>query len=78
MLSQAKKRLIAIDVATELTRQNPDYLVTACPLCKKTLAPVTKSMVVDIAEIAAEAIVKPGIKKNPERYKKTVKESAVI
>jgi Fe-S oxidoreductase len=78
MLSQANKRLIAIDVATELTRQNPDYLVTACPLCKKTLAPVTKSMVVDIAEIAAIAIVKPGIKKNPERYKKTVKESAVI
>jgi Fe-S oxidoreductase len=78
MLSQANKRLIAIDVATEFTKQNPDYLVTACPLCKKTLAPVTKSMVVDIAEIAAEAIVKPGIKKNPERYKKTVKESAVI
>jgi Fe-S oxidoreductase len=78
MLSQANKRLIAIDVATEFTKQNPDYLVTACPLCKKTLAPVTKSMVVDIAEIAAEAIVKPGIKKNPERYKKTVKESAMI
>ncbi len=78
MLSQANKRQIATDVAAALTKQNPDYLVTGCPLCKKTLAPVTKSRVIDIAEIVAEAIVQPGIKKNPERYKKRVKESALI
>jgi Fe-S oxidoreductase len=78
MLSQAKKRQIATDTAAELTKQNPDYLATACPLCKKTLAPVTKSKVVDIAEIVAEALVQPGIKKNIERLKKPVRQSADI
>jgi Fe-S oxidoreductase len=77
MLSQENKRKIAADTAAELTRNNPDYLVTACPLCKKTLAPATKSKVADIAEIVAEAIVTPSIlKKNPEHFRRTVKESA--
>jgi len=79
MLSQENKRRIATDVAAVLTRNNPDYLITACPLCKKTLAPATKSKVADIAEIIAEAIVTPStLKKNPERLRKTVKESAGI
>ena len=42
MLSQENKRRIASDVAAKLTKKNPDYLVTACPLCKKTLAPATQ------------------------------------
>jgi Fe-S oxidoreductase len=76
MLSQAKKRQIAADVASELTKQNPDYLATACPLCKKTLAPVSKSKVADIAEIVAEAIVIPSpLKKNLQNYKKIVGET---
>jgi Fe-S oxidoreductase len=79
MLSQANKRKIASDVATELTKQNPDYLVTSCPLCKKTLAPVSKSKVADISEIVAEAIVIPtSIKKNSQQRKKTVRVSAGI
>ncbi len=78
MLSQAKKRRIAADVTAELTRNNPDYLATACPLCKKTLAPLTKTVVADISEIAAEAIVLPEIKKNSERHKRPVRESAGI
>jgi Fe-S oxidoreductase len=79
MLSQENKRKIAADAAAELTRKNPDYLITACPLCKKTLAPATQSKVIDISEIVAEAIVTPStLKKNPERLRKTVKESAGI
>jgi Fe-S oxidoreductase len=79
MISQKNKRRIAADVAAELTRKNPDYLITACPLCKKTLAPATKSKVIDLSEIVAEAIVTPSpLKKNPERYKKPVRESAGI
>jgi Fe-S oxidoreductase len=78
ILSQAKKRQIATDVAAELTKQNPDYLATACPLCKKTLASVSKSKVADISEIVAEAIIQPVIKKNTERYRKPVRESADI
>jgi len=79
MLSQENKRKIASDVAAELTKTNPDYLVTACPLCKKTLAPATKSKVADISEIVAEAITIPAvIKKNSEHHKKPVRESAGI
>jgi Fe-S oxidoreductase len=79
MLSQTKKRLIAANVAMELTRQNPDYLATACPLCKKTLAPLTKSKVVDISEIVAEALVIPSMaEKNREQYKKRARIPASI
>ncbi|MFH0842475.1 MAG: (Fe-S)-binding protein [Bacteroidota bacterium] len=58
------KNKIARDTVTELTRGNPDILVTSCPLCKKTLAPATATHVADIAEIVAEAIVPPVSKKN--------------
>jgi Fe-S oxidoreductase len=79
MLSQENKRRIASDTVAELTKSNPDYLITACPLCKKTLAPATRSKVIDLSEIVAEAIVAPAVlKKNPERFKKPVRESAGI
>jgi len=79
MLSQENKRKIASDVAAALTEENPDYLVTSCPLCKKTLAPATKSKVADISEIVAEAIASPpAVKKNSVSFRKNVKESAGI
>jgi Fe-S oxidoreductase len=79
MLSQENRHKIAADVAAELTRKNPDYLVTSCPLCKKTLAQATKTKVADISEIVAEAIIIPSsTKKNSERYRKPVRESAGI
>ena len=61
----------------QLTKKNPDYLVTACPLCKKTLAPASKSKVADISEIVAEAIVISDRhkKKFSASFKKTVRES---
>jgi Fe-S oxidoreductase len=79
MLSHDKKHKIAADVAAELTRNNPDYLVTSCPLCKKTLAPYSKSKIADIAEIVAEAIAKPFVLgKKQEHTKRSVRESAGI
>jgi Fe-S oxidoreductase len=78
MLSQVQKRKIASHVVDELTKQKPDYLATACPLCKKTLASVTKSNVADIAEIVAEAIVQPIAERNKIRYRKIIRESAGI
>jgi Fe-S oxidoreductase len=76
MLSQTKKRQIAADVASVLTKQNPDFLATACPLCKKTLAPVSNTKVADIAEIVAEALVIPSpLKKNLRNYKKLIGET---
>jgi Fe-S oxidoreductase len=79
MLSSTKKHLIAADVAAELTLQNPDYLITACPLCKKTLTPVTNTRIADISEIVAQALIVPSnTKKNSEQMRKQVRESASI
>jgi Fe-S oxidoreductase len=62
-ISSRQKSMIACDVAAELTRSNPDILATSCPLCKKTLSAATTTKVADLAEIVAEAIVRPVIKK---------------
>ncbi len=77
-LSQAKRRQIATETAARLTKGNPDLLATACPLCKKTLADVSKTRVADISEIVAEAIVVNQPKKNIQRLISLVKESAGI
>jgi Fe-S oxidoreductase len=44
------------EALAELTVANPDVLVTACPLCKKTFDHAHKTKVLDIAEIVAENI----------------------
>lgn len=58
-ISHDKKRTIARNTASELTKSHPDILATSCPLCKKTLASATETRVADIAEIIAEAIIFP-------------------
>jgi Fe-S oxidoreductase len=58
-LSSGKRSLIAADAAGILTRSDPDALITACPLCKKTFAQATETMVSDIAELVASALPKP-------------------
>jgi Fe-S oxidoreductase len=58
-----KRKLIAQNAASELTKTNPDILATACPLCKKTFSSVTPTRVADIAEIVAEALVVSPVKK---------------
>lgn len=78
MISQRDRRKIAADVTRELTRCNPDYLVTACPLCKKTLAPASETRVLDIAELVADAISTPLPKKNFERQKTRARVTAGI
>lgn len=55
-INSSQKRKIASDAASALTRNNPDILATACPLCKKTFASATGTKVADIAEIVAESI----------------------
>lgn len=56
-ISYQDRMKIARNAAEELTRQNPDFLATACPLCKKTFGSATTTRVADIAEIAADALV---------------------
>jgi Fe-S oxidoreductase len=59
-----KRNQIAKNAAAELTRTNPDILATACPLCKKTFSSATRTRVADIAEIVAEALIVPPVKKS--------------
>jgi Fe-S oxidoreductase len=63
-ISGQKRNRIAEMAAAQLTKSNPDILATACPLCKKTFSAATSAKVADIAEIVAEALVVPDIKKS--------------
>lgn len=76
MLSQKNRNKIAGDVTAALTACNPDFLATACPLCKKTLSQTTSTRVVDIAELAEMALVKTSVKKKSARSYVKVGETA--
>lgn len=63
-INSVDKKEIASVTVSHLTKDNPDILATACPLCKKTFAMVTRTRVADIAEIVAGSIksnLHPGI-----------------
>jgi Fe-S oxidoreductase len=78
-ISYQQKNKIAQDAAAGLTKDNPDMIATACPLCKKTFAGATTTKVADIAEIVADALIAPGSEKNlPKRKFSRLKESADI
>jgi len=68
-ISSENKHKIASSTAAALTKDNPDILATACPLCKKTFSSATKTKVADISEIVAEALSENAVKKNI--FKKT-------
>lgn len=55
-INPSQKRKIAVDAAVIMTKNNPDILATACPLCKKTFASATSIKVADISEIVAESL----------------------
>ena len=77
-LDRADRQKIAEDAASKLIQNNPDYLVTACPLCKKTFSGATGTKVADIAEIVADAIAEPVRTKKHIIRSGSVKESAGI
>lgn len=55
-IDAAQKTKISADALKAYTAYGPDVIVTACPLCKKTLGKTSGSIPVkDIAEIVAEA-----------------------
>jgi Fe-S oxidoreductase len=55
-LTRNQRKAITSDALDELLESKPGMLVTACPLCKKTLASQGRISVKDIAEIVAGAI----------------------
>jgi Fe-S oxidoreductase len=77
-ISSTDKKKIALDAANELTKNNPDILATACPLCKKTFSSVTATRVADISEIVAEALVGKSIKINNGSHINSIKALANI
>ena len=55
-ISDEKRGIIRQDTINSLTEPNPDYIVSACPLCKKTLGGGTNTEVKDISEMILMAI----------------------
>lgn len=75
-LTSAERKKLARDTALELTSSNPDYLVTACPMCKKTFQQASSANVKDIAELVYAAIQEK--KKLQGHLAKHVVETAAI
>ena len=62
-LDSRKKTAIASDALNNLTHSAPDYLITSCPMCKKTYRKAKKSdtpEILDVAELVVKAISDPG------------------
>jgi Fe-S oxidoreductase len=74
-ISYQQKHKIACDAAAELTKNSPDILATACPLCKKSFSSATTTRVADIAEIVSETILYPNVKKNLIKQSATVRDT---
>jgi Fe-S oxidoreductase len=55
-LTRIQRKAITNDALDVLMVSEPEMLVTACPLCKKTFAAPDRIMVKDIAEVVAGAI----------------------
>lgn len=62
-LNPSKKAAIASDAVKRLTRDNPEMIVTSCPLCKKTFSQVSHVKVSDIAEVTADEIAAVQVRK---------------
>ncbi len=56
-ISTEQRNKITQDACDTLLKQNPDVLITSCPLCKKTFQKVSDVPVYDLAEIVNGAIV---------------------
>jgi len=58
-LDSRKKTLIASDALYDLTSSSSDYLITSCPLCRKTLRKAEQNdtpEILDVAELVVKAI----------------------
>lgn len=56
-ISHEQRTQITSDAAAQLLATQPDLLVTACPLCKKTFQGVTDTPVYDLAELVDRSLV---------------------
>ncbi|MDG5800772.1 (Fe-S)-binding protein [Marinilabiliaceae bacterium ANBcel2] len=63
LLKREDRQQITDKTLTVLSKNNPDYIVTSCPVCKNTLSQQSSIPVKDIAEVLTEL---PGIKQKKE------------
>ncbi|HON17991.1 MAG TPA: (Fe-S)-binding protein [Salinivirgaceae bacterium] len=70
LLSIDNRKQIANRTIDCLTQNNPNTLITACPLCKKTFHQVKKIPVLDIAEIVAQQLKIDKKRSNPNLLNK--------
>jgi Fe-S oxidoreductase len=78
LLDSSGRHKIASFTASVLSAPDPDCIVTACPLCKKTIAAETKTKVTDIAEIVAESLVMPVTSKIHQNIVRTSMETMKV
>jgi Fe-S oxidoreductase len=72
-LDPVTRKAVALGAISQLTVHQPDYLVTGCPMCKKSFLPISPVPVVDIAEVTAAALVKePKHSVNPETQRQVL------
>ncbi len=57
---ESQRNAMTAATVRNLTKENPDRVATACPLCKKTLGKLSPVAVCDIAELVSEALIRPG------------------
>ncbi|MBK7214645.1 MAG: (Fe-S)-binding protein [Bacteroidales bacterium] len=57
-LNQDQRNIIRDAALDVLLEPKPDFLVTACPLCKKTFSSAGTAKVIDIAELVAQQLEK--------------------
>ena len=58
-LTPEQKEKVRKDALKEYSRSNPDLIVTACPLCKKTFTKKSDIEIKDIAEVVVESLKVP-------------------
>ena len=70
-ISTEKRNAVTKQACDTLLQNNPDVLVTSCPMCKKTFQKATNTPVMDLAELVNESLMvklkKPKIQKKVEK-----------
>ena len=66
-MSAAQRNVIRDNALNILCEPDPDILVTACPLCKKTFNTGSDTPVMDIAELVAESLTSTKQQKSAHR-----------
>ncbi|MEI6576564.1 MAG: heterodisulfide reductase-related iron-sulfur binding cluster [Bacteroidota bacterium] len=66
-LTSAERKLVTHASLKTLLAGQPDCLITACPLCKKTFQNATDTKVLDLAELVADSLITASEETVPEK-----------